>query len=156
MLGDFHDDLCWRGFIKSDWRISARFIHEWDFKTPPVASSNYNFVVRQICPDKCFSTRHALPRSFTRFLRLAKISPSAARNASFVLTALLRQLLTVLFHGVANHVANFAASDVASRDYHLVANPVLTVLLTTLRTLLLRMLPRVVTTLLLTVLPRRC
>jgi hypothetical protein len=100
--------------------------------------------------------RHALPRSFTRFLRFAKISPSAARNASFVLTALLRQLLTVLFHVVANHVANFAASDVASRDYHLVANPVLTVLLTTLRTLSLRMLPRVVTTLLLTVLPRRC
>jgi len=33
---------------------------------------------------------------------------------------------------------------------------VLTVLLTTLRTLLLRMLPRIVTTLLLTSLPRRC
>ena len=69
-----------------------------------------------------------------------------------MLTVLLRQVLTLLLH----RVANFAASDVASRDYHLVANPVLTVLLTMLRTLLLRMLPRVVTTLLLTVLPRRC
>jgi hypothetical protein len=56
-------------------------------------------------------------------LRLAKISPSAARNASFVLTALLRQLLTVLFHDVANRVANFVASDAASHDYHPVASP---------------------------------
>jgi hypothetical protein len=68
------------------------------------------------------------------------------------ITALLRQLLTLLFHRVTNRVAIFAASDVASRDYHLVANPVRTALLTTLRTLLLWMLPRVVTTLL----PRRC
>src|ERR1039458_7994222 len=66
----------------------------------------------------------ALPRRFTRFLRLAKISPNVARNASLVLTALLRQLLTLLFHRVANRVANFAASDVASRDHHPVANPV--------------------------------
>ena len=45
-----------------------------------------------------------------------------------MLTALLRQLLTLLFH----RVANFVASDVASRDYHPVANrvakPVLTML----------------------------
>jgi hypothetical protein len=61
-------------------------------------------------------------------LRLAKISPSVARNASLVLTALLRQVLTLLFHRVANRVANFVASDVASRDYRLVANPVPTVL----------------------------
>ena len=79
---------------------------------------------------------HALPRSFTRFLRLAKISPNVARNASFVLTALLRQLLTLLFHRVANRVANFVASDVASRDYHPVANPVAPSLLITLLTLL--------------------
>jgi hypothetical protein len=44
-----------------------------------------------------------------------------ARNASLVLTALLRQLLTLLLHRVASCVANFAASDVASRDYHPVA-----------------------------------
>jgi hypothetical protein len=37
---------------------------------------------------------------------------------------LLRQLLTLLFHRVANRVANFVASDVASRDYHPVANHV--------------------------------
>ena len=69
-----------------------------------------------------------------------------------MLTALLRQVLTLLFHRVANRIANFVASAVASRDYHLGANPVRTVLLTTLQTLLLRMLPCVVTTLL----PRRC
>ena len=39
-------------------------------------------------------------------------------------TALLRQVLTLLFHRVANRVANFVASDVASRDYHPVASPV--------------------------------
>ncbi len=38
-----------------------------------------------------------------------------ARNASLVLTALLRQVLTLLFHRVANRVANFVASGVASR-----------------------------------------
>ena len=74
------------------------------------------------------------------------VSQDILRNASLVLTALLRQLLTLLFHRVANRVANFAASDVASHDYHSVANrvasdaalydyrpvanPVLTVLLT--------------------------
>lgn len=41
-----------------------------------------------------------------------------------MLTALLRQLLTLLFHRVANRVANFAASEVASHDYHPVANRV--------------------------------
>src|ERR1035438_7878459 len=71
----------------------------------------------------------ALPRSFTRFLRLARISPNVARNASLVLTALLRQLLTLLFHRVANRVAILAASDVASRHYHPVASPLPTVLL---------------------------
>ena len=34
-----------------------------------------------------FWTAHALPLILTRFLRLAKISPHIARNASFVLTA---------------------------------------------------------------------
>jgi len=43
-----------------------------------------------------------------------------------VLTALLRQLLTLLFHRVANRVANFVASGVASR--------VTTILLTVLPT----------------------
>ena len=52
-----------------------------------------------------------------------------ARYASLVLTAFLRQLLTLLFHRVANRVTNFVASDVASRRYHRVAKPVLTVLL---------------------------
>ena len=51
-----------------------------------------------------------------------------------MLTALLRQLLALLFHRVANRVANFAASEVASHRYRLVANriasPLLTVLLT--------------------------
>ena len=42
-----------------------------------------------------------------------------ARNASVALTALLRQILTLLFHRVANRVANFVASGAASRDYHL-------------------------------------
>ena len=73
-----------------------------------------------------------------------------------VLRAMLRSVANagasdVASHGanrVAFNVANFAASDVALHDYHLVANPVLTVLPTTLRTFLLRMLPRVVTTLL--------
>jgi hypothetical protein len=41
---------------------------------------------------------------------------------------LLRQLLTLLFHRVANRVVNFVASDVASHHYHLVAKPVLTML----------------------------
>ena len=57
-----------------------------------------------------------------------------ARNASLVLTALLRQVLTLLFHRVANRVANFVASGVASRHYHLVAKPVLTMLPTVLPT----------------------
>jgi hypothetical protein len=51
-----------------------------------------------------------------------------------VLTALLRQLLTLLFHRVANRVANFVASDVASHHYHLVAKTVLTMLPTVLPT----------------------
>jgi hypothetical protein len=75
----------------------------------------------------------ALPLILTRFLRLAKISPIVARDASLVLTALLRQLLTLLFHRVANRVANFVASDVASRDYHPVANRVASSLPTLLR-----------------------
>jgi hypothetical protein len=49
-----------------------------------------------------------------------------ARNASLALTALLRQVLTLLFHRVANRVANFVASGVASR--------VTTILLTVLPT----------------------
>ena len=57
-----------------------------------------------------------------------------ARNASLVLTALLREVLTLLFHRVANRVANFVASGVASRHYHLVAKPVLTMLPTVLPT----------------------
>ena len=56
-----------------------------------------------------------------------------ARNASLVLTALLRQVLTLLFHRVANRVANFVASAVASRDYHPVANRVASPLPTLLR-----------------------
>jgi hypothetical protein len=56
-----------------------------------------------------------------------------ARNASLVLTALLRQVLTLLFHRVANRVANFVASDVALRDYHPVANHVASPLPTLLR-----------------------
>ena len=51
-----------------------------------------------------------------------------------MLTALLRQVLTLLFHRVANRVANFVASGVASRHYHLVAKPVLTMLPTVLPT----------------------
>jgi len=49
-----------------------------------------------------------------------------ARNASLALTALLRQVLTLLFHRVANRIANFVASGVASR--------VTTILLTVLPT----------------------
>jgi hypothetical protein len=49
-----------------------------------------------------------------------------ARNASLALTALLRQVLTLLFHRVANRVANFVASGVVSR--------VTTILLTVLPT----------------------
>jgi len=92
----------------------------------------------------------ALPLVKTRFFRLAKISPSAARNASLVLTALLRQLLTLLFHRVANRITNFAASDVASHDYHPVANRVASPLPRMVTTMLLRMLPRMITALLLT------
>jgi hypothetical protein len=45
-----------------------------------------------------------------------------------VLTALLRQLLTLLFYRVANRVPNLFASGVASHHYRVVANPVLTML----------------------------
>jgi hypothetical protein len=51
-----------------------------------------------------------------------------------MLTALLRQLLTLLFHRVANRVANFVASDAASRRHHTVANRVASPLLTMLLT----------------------
>ena len=45
-----------------------------------------------------------------------------------MLTALLRQLLTLLFYRVANRVPNLFASGVASHHYRVVANPVLTML----------------------------
>jgi hypothetical protein len=84
-----------------------------------IARSSHTQDKRKVAEKIRNEARHALPRSFTRFLRLAKISPMVARNASVALTALLRQILTLLFHRVANRVANFVASGAASRDYHL-------------------------------------
>jgi hypothetical protein len=47
---------------------------------------------------------------------------------------IVASVATLLFHRVANRVANFVATDAASHHYHLVANPVLTMLLTVLPT----------------------
>ena len=51
------------------------------------------------CETKVFAARHNLA--------------DVARSASFVLTAMLRRILTQSSHRVANPVANFVASDVA-------------------------------------------
>jgi hypothetical protein len=56
----------------------------------------------------------ALPRSFTRFLRLAKISPMVAWNpARWKVQRLTRHPAKCFAY--ANRVANFVASGVASR-----------------------------------------
>ena len=70
-------------------------------------------MARQNLADGCAESRETV----TRWTR--NIWQDILRNASLVLTTLLRQLLTLLFHRVANRVANFVASDVASHHYHL-------------------------------------
>ena len=83
-------------------------------------------MARQNLADGCEESRDTV----TRWTH--NIWQDILRNASLV----LRQLLTLLSHRVANRVADFVASDVASRDYHPVANPVAPSLLITLPTLL--------------------